>query len=110
MRISDWSSDVCSSDLTFSIRKNLGRRPSTKRRKSQSSVPRGSCVLCRLPAVLNDWHGGPPIRTSTSPSLIPEIGRASGRERVCQYVYNSVVDVSLKQKKHTNKSNTQKVR
>src|SRR3546814_9380021 len=82
MRISDWSSDVCSSDLTFSIRKNLGRRPSTKRRKSQSSVPRGSCVLCRLPAVLNDWHGGPPIRTSTSPSLIPVRARNSSTESV----------------------------
>src|SRR3546814_16254978 len=82
MRISDWSSDVCSSDLTFSIRKNLGRRPSTKRRKSQSSVPCGFCVLCRLPAVLNDWHGGPPIRTSTSPGLIPVRARNSSSESV----------------------------
>src|SRR3546814_15405793 len=28
-----------------------------------------------------------------------QIGRAAGRERVCQYVYISVVDVSLKKKK-----------
>src|SRR3546814_17469223 len=31
-----------------------------------------------------------------------EIGRASGRERVCQYVYISVVAVSLKKKKQQN--------
>src|SRR3546814_18035925 len=30
-----------------------------------------------------------------------QIGRASGRERVCQYVYISVVAVSLKKKKKT---------
>src|SRR3546814_16057542 len=35
--------------------------------------------------------------------LPPEIGRASCRERVCQYVEISVVAVSLKKKKHTNK-------
>src|SRR3546814_18384912 len=33
------------------------------------------------------------------PSSLHEIGRASGRERVCQYVYISVVAVSLKKKK-----------
>src|SRR3546814_18402027 len=33
-----------------------------------------------------------------------KIGRASCRERVCQYVYISVVAVSLKQKIHTNLS------
>src|SRR3546814_644286 len=32
-----------------------------------------------------------------------EIGRASGRERVCQYVYISVVAVALKKKKKTQK-------
>src|SRR3546814_19705202 len=35
--------------------------------------------------------------------LRPEIGRASCRERVCQYVYISVVAVSLKKKQILNK-------
>src|SRR3546814_11575312 len=34
--------------------------------------------------------------------LVDEIGRASCRERVCQYVYISVVAVSFKKKKNTN--------
>src|SRR3546814_14824393 len=36
-----------------------------------------------------------------------EIGRASGRERVCQYVYLSVVAVPLKNKTHINTNNKQ---
>src|SRR3546814_20317173 len=36
---------------------------------------------------------------------LDQIGRASCRERVCQYVYISVVAVSLK-KKHTQNANT----
>src|SRR3546814_13140711 len=36
-------------------------------------------------------------------SLDSKIGRASGRERVCMYVENSVVAVSLKKKNNNNK-------
>src|SRR3546814_9288556 len=64
MRISDWSSDVCSSDLV----KDAG---STKR----------SCAL-------RVWVG-PRNRWVTSRGVVErlrEIGRASCRERVCQYV------------------------
>src|SRR3546814_9776750 len=83
MRISDWSSDVCSSDLT------------EKRRKEESEGPAGAsfvslyspflsfllCVLCVF--VVQILHGMP--RTIGGPSQ-HEIGRASCRERVCQYV------------------------
>src|SRR3546814_17640088 len=34
-------------------------------------------------------------------ALLSEIGRASCRERVCQYVYISVVDVTSKEKKRS---------
>src|SRR3546814_586 len=65
MRISDWSSDVCSSDLMFG----------------------GSRAAVRM-------QDGPVMTTSGEPdhrwfppgTHITEIGRASCRERVCQYV------------------------
>src|SRR3546814_3678006 len=76
MRISDWSSDVCSSDL-----------PSAHLRPARSA-----------PAA--DRRGGRPPASRPAPSgparmalgsrfdyaACHEIGRASCRERVCQYV------------------------
>src|SRR3546814_3368342 len=60
MRISDWSSDVCSSDLRgLSLGFSLSR-----------AARSGACLS-------NGVQTGPPIG---------EIGRASCRERVCQYV------------------------
>src|SRR3546814_12541645 len=81
MRISDWSSDVCSSDLHQADSTN--GPPQVRAALSQPDPAQGHCVglavggrrLCR-----------------------PEIGRASCRERVCQYVYISVVAVPLKHK------------
>src|SRR3546814_11670071 len=84
MRISDWSSDVCSSDLPVIIGFEL--RPvfacgEAFRRLSRTAGHGQSFAL--------------PVYTVTSAER-PEIGRASCRERVCQYVYISVVAVSLK--------------
>src|SRR3546814_17073900 len=80
MRISDWSSDVCSSDLlsTDDLRIEAG---------------------CRLVGV-NDLDAdiaanGGAARFGVE---IGQIGRASCRERVCQYVEISVVAVSLQKK------------
>src|SRR3546814_7042189 len=64
MRISDWSSDVCSSDL-------IHRWPSS----SLSSAPRISSS--RPLKVPSNQRAG---------ALRKQIGRASCRERVCQYV------------------------
>src|SRR3546814_3224471 len=84
VRISDWSSDVCSSDLAAEIAAAL------------------AAVVCRVtvdalgPA---SWprHAeaprGPLHRREVAGD---QIGRASCRERVCQYVSISVADVSLK--------------
>src|SRR3546814_10355802 len=71
MRISDWSSDVCSSDLCLA-----------RHRCRQDAVRRASRAIHRAP--LPKKLG----RSSTSRHVPtnPEIGRASCRERVCQYV------------------------
>src|SRR3546814_2108602 len=86
MRISDWSSDVCSSDLPFlasagaaSIRKTVG---------PVSVMPMPLQTFTPRPANSLIWVAGsgappqPQLRTREK----SEIGRASCRERVCQYV------------------------
>src|SRR3546814_4053337 len=87
MRISDWSSDVCSSDLDDLV--ELGRR---------CLLRLGETVDCaqfqglegRLRAFLRQrrkrhhWHGL--ALHQLFQKLQTEIGRASCRERVCQYV------------------------
>src|SRR3546814_19229204 len=81
MRISDWSSDVCSSDLPESCQgARVEGRP-------------------RLPARACRWHGGPQLwrcrRQAGGPAAAGQLGRASCRERVCQYVSLPVVAVAL---------------
>src|SRR3546814_9551444 len=72
MRISDWSSDVCSSDLAVS----RGREPCCA-----PSASRSPDAPCQRSA----WASAATKARSTS-SYASEIGRASCRERVCQYV------------------------
>src|SRR3546814_4077214 len=68
MRISDWSSDVCSSDL---MTRTHGR--SRRGERLYAKAPFGKWrTLTFLAALRHD--------------RIDEIGRASCRERVCQYV------------------------
>src|SRR3546814_1867452 len=78
MRISDWSSDVCSSDLQCADR--VREIPPQRR-------------IVRLPAggAGDDQPRRDPDRATLHPlgaggAGRPEIGRASCRERVCQYV------------------------
>src|SRR3546814_17376745 len=98
MRISDWSSDVCSSDL----------RDQTDQDRPQNSKP---VSFGEGPQARLEMHSRPPItRIPRRPRSRPArrrrrpIGRASCRERVCQYVSISVVDVSLKNKDTTKNS------
>src|SRR3546814_20422919 len=99
MRISDWSSDVCSSDLSRasmdagfrSYWRTSGHDPS---RIVMDSPPDREDVRpwLRIRELLED--GG--VRV---PRV--QIGRASCRERVCQYVSLSVVAVCLKKKRNS---------
>src|SRR3546814_10788281 len=72
MRISDWSSDVCSSDLGF--------RPQPDRRRAMVAPDHGQLRASGLvsPDAQRDWPAGA--------GAAVQIGRASCRERVCQYV------------------------
>src|SRR3546814_2143899 len=66
MRISDWSSDVCSSDLL--------RNPDYSVRDCGASLHQLAAMpSCRQPGI-------------AAYRLFGKIGRASCRERVCQYV------------------------
>src|SRR3546814_14660603 len=106
MRISDWSSDVCSSDLQFEYLASAMERLKVVvpialviiflliyavfRRVSEAAL-----IMARVPLALVGglwliWLLG---------HAVSEIGRASGRERVGRYGVISVGAVSLKKKK-----------
>src|SRR3546814_9367815 len=79
MRISDWSSDVCSSDLSNDRTQTRDRWSCLKR-----LLPRSGCCACqRLGPKQNRFS---PDRTAACTGESSQIGRASCRERVCQYV------------------------
>src|SRR3546814_15970686 len=108
MRISDWSSDVCSSDL----HPDAKGFPVSDGRDGLGE-PQGSGLAivehhgCRL---LRGGVGGSAgaLRHARNLQYRPgQIGRASCRERVCQYVLISVVGGSLKKikdKRHNSKA------
>src|SRR3546814_19203019 len=105
MRISDWSSDVCSSDL-LAGREEVGRHPDDVDHLGRRSVgeggagePREDVVLRRAPAVLHvggellvevlERRLGQVVVTGAADAagaVLQQIGRASCRERVWQYV------------------------
>src|SRR3546814_18654664 len=93
MRISDWSSDVCSSDLgqaptrTTAVMAGIGIRLA----RLHLRQPLGR-VRTQLPASVRTVRAAPAIR-------VLQLGRASCRESVCQSVKVSVVAVSLKKTK-----------
>src|SRR3546814_16296801 len=105
MRISDWSSDVCSSDLGARL---LPPAAATRRvpcwRRACRRAPRAPSASARRRAG--------PAGPSSAPPRLPDrdqIGRASCRDRVCQYVSISVVAVSLKKKNQKHNSSTLQV-
>src|SRR3546814_14359535 len=113
MRISDWSSDVCSSDLRHRagaaredglivaavariaglVALDVGRQRHDavrlqRRQQGAVAAPEGDGDLAAL--ALGDHLGG---------EIAAETGRAAGRERVCQYGETAVVGVGLIKKK-----------
>src|SRR3546814_12126744 len=127
MRISDWSSDVCSSDRrgegvscrlfyrVAAVWQSEDRGPRALRsagtlrpaagcpsgRSPRPAVP--SCRLGFLPlGQLAHDHIAPERRqVIDEQDAVQEIGRAACRERVCQHVEISGVAVYLKKKKTT---------
>src|SRR3546814_19178738 len=85
MRISDWSSDLCSSDLFREIG-GRGHAPMGKKRRD-----RGVPVI----GIGGIEGGNTEGRKEFSVGRRAKIGRASCRERVCQYVWITGVAVSL---------------
>src|SRR3546814_5430710 len=81
MRISDWSSDVCSSDLKASMTSETWRCHPCQERVSFWSRPSSFLAVSKLSSIAQRWPS-----TLTSASMDVQIGRASCRERVCQYV------------------------
>src|SRR3546814_18255314 len=125
MRISDWSSDVCSSDL-FGSREGLiqavhdMRVPAMEKARQERLAEIDRAGRTDLEALLGALLLPiievlpPDERRSFAKFMLRlltlddaehpflrsiEIGRASGRERVCQYVLISVVAGSLKKNK-----------
>src|SRR3546814_13020002 len=121
MRISDWSSDVCSSDLDdrsgrksimalMSIAHRCPTGPSrqeTPMTTYESAFPTAAFARAvrragpRHAALYQYAALNLPAAALVTVAWQREIGRASGRERVCQYVLISVVAVSLKKKNTT---------
>src|SRR3546814_13290714 len=120
MRISDWSSDVCSSDLL-----RLGEEAPDFTARSTRGVVSLSDYRGRWLALFSHPADFTPVCTSEFVAIARasdrfsamgcelmavsvdslfshQIGRASCRERVCQFVLFSVVAVSLKKKKMYN--------
>src|SRR3546814_9315205 len=83
MRISDWSSDVCSSDLIIEIFRQQAAE--AKPGRFQDGHRKAGMETARVP---RQWTRHPvPARTVWGGhSRAVEIGRASCRERVCQSV------------------------
>src|SRR3546814_1241361 len=86
MRISDWSSDVCSSDLSMSaanLRFQVDSRLATLLSQEYRSTERALKEL-----VDNAWDADADQVSIQLPKPLSgeQIGRASCRERVCQYV------------------------
>src|SRR3546814_13158852 len=110
MRISDWSSDVCSSDL---LQRSAGRQFESDYRLIAVSAA-AAASPANIFAAYQARAGTPVVGNRVFLQLqryklgflsgpLVKIGRASCRERVCQYVQISVVAVSLKKKIQTSK-------
>src|SRR3546814_14628479 len=108
MRISDWSSDVCSSDLDprgarprrrgeHGLRAEPRRRERGPHRQPQHGA--------QHPPLGPVQHGARPdvLPPRGAAALLPEIGRASCRERVCQYVKIQVAAGTIKKIQKTNR-------
>src|SRR3546814_13203859 len=105
MRISDWSSDVCSSDLTRLGDERFGQRVFADLVEARGQPqhlglvePANADRLVERGPALGERAGLVHDPGVDPAAVFDQIGRASCRERVCQYVSISVVAVSLQKK------------
>src|SRR3546814_10068176 len=89
LRISDWSSDVCSSDLSAVVDRRkasaIGSVIVQDKRRNNPAAEGGAIpppVATSINRVARTW----PARSGRASSISSKIGSASCRERVCQYV------------------------
>src|SRR3546814_18529752 len=112
MRISDWSSDVCSSDLrsieAIPVLTSMSLLVAELVHDALDSFAARDAELAVRVTVrdknVDDFYKSIFRTLVTFMMENPKkIGRASSRERVCQYVSISVVDVTVKNKNNTKK-------
>src|SRR3546814_5593548 len=84
MRISDWSSDVCSSDLNLLLTGEVSYRRKIREAILATRIEAALSKEQILELYLNEIPLG--RRSFGVQAASREIGRASCRERVCQYV------------------------
>src|SRR3546814_7360286 len=91
MRISDWSSDVCSSDLGLAME----NRPQRVRRNTETHVLKAvrrfdgdgfALIVTGKRYIEEPVAARAQALADPDTRLFEQIGRASCRERVCQYV------------------------
>src|SRR3546814_19690521 len=112
MRISDWSSDVCSSDLAWMDPDALAQwygPTGLAIENHEADIREGGVWRFDMVGVLEGQQQRFPslmrfLKVVPNELIVvdygtPELGRASCRERVCQYVEISVDAGSLKKKK-----------
>src|SRR3546814_1646512 len=88
MRISDWSSDVCSSDLPFEVALGVDARVVSANHAGLATIDAGFKSLSTDGGVAVVRRGAPESAffAFMGDEHAAQIGRASCRERVCQYV------------------------
>src|SRR3546814_10280611 len=88
MRISDWSSDVCSSDLPFYPERQaeIAQRRIARVMKVTAASNGAAKATQKLMIVIGEVKEIAPSRYGHKVVFKHQIGRASCRERVCQYV------------------------
>src|SRR3546814_14475492 len=109
MRISDWSSDVCSSDLIAARAVGIATRAfeeairySQERQAFGKPIAQHQAIQLKLAQMATKTEAARLLMIQAAQAKDRgerEIGRASGRERVWQYVSNAGAAVSFKKKK-----------
>src|SRR3546814_1482867 len=114
MRISDWSSDVCSSDLLYDhLMRATPDRPIFGEISTQNAFAALAVLNAGMTGFMCSIHADSPEQAinrkfdqniAWSGAVMPKIGRASCRERVWPVVWVSVVAVTIKKKTKTPKN------